>query len=208
MESKKIIYISYVIMLIILFVIFTILTLSGQLTTLDTVIYEQLKGLNCDMLFKIITELGDVWIILPVSIVSAICVRKKKFLVTLFCCLIGILILNNVLKLCILRPRPTDLAIVMETGFSYPSSHSAVSACFYLTLAACVVKAKAPKAVKVLAILLAPIIIVSVGASRIYLGVHYATDVIAGIMVGTIYFLLNDNLVNSKFVSKLLKINT
>lgn len=208
MNSKKTIYLSYLVGLIVLFVIFTILTLTCRLTFLDTKMYEPINALNCDLLFKIITELGDIWVILPVSIISAICVRKKKFLVTLFCSLVGILILNNLLKVCILRPRPIDLAIVEEAGFSYPSSHSAVSACFYLTLATFIMRAKAPKWVKVGTLILAPIIIIAIGTSRIYLGVHYATDVIAGIIAGTIYFLLNDIFVNSKFMDKILKMDS
>lgn len=208
MKSKKIIYISYLAVLITLFIIFTIFTLTGKLYSFDKSVYNDINSLNCDTLFKIITELGDVWVILPISIITAICIRKKKFLVTIFCALIGILLFNNLLKVCILRPRPMDLAIVEESGFSYPSSHSAVSACFYLTLAACLLRETNSKLTKTLTLILLPIIIISIGVSRIYLGVHYATDVIAGISFGTIYFLLNEILVNSKFVTKLLKMDS
>lgn len=208
MKSKKIIYISYLAILITLFIIFTIFTLAGKLSSFDTAVYNEINSLNCDTLFKIITELGDVWVILPISIIGAIFIKKKKFLVTIFCALIGILLFNNLLKVCILRPRPMDLAIVEEAGFSYPSSHSAVSACFYLTIAACLLKESNSKWQKTLTLILLPIIIISIGVSRIYLGVHYATDVIAGISFGTIYFLLNEMLVNSKFVTKLLKMDS
>ena len=206
MKSKKIIFVTYFVTLILLFTVFTILTLSDVLAKLDLMAYSNLSQLNADILFKVITEFGNVWIIMLITLIFIICTRKKEVIITIAVCLIGILILNNVLKICIGRTRPEGIALVEETGYSYPSSHSAVSTSFYLTLAAYLNGIKINKKWKILSILLAPMIIISIATSRIYLGIHYATDVIAGIMVGTLYFLLSYYLVNNYIMPKVNKL--
>lgn len=92
--------------------------------------------------------------------------------------------LNSLIKKLIRRPRPGIVHLISESGFSFPSGHSASSMMFYGFLIYLVQKRCKKEKVKMsLSIMLASIIL-AIGASRIYLGVHYASDVIGGFAFG------------------------
>ena len=89
------------------------------------------------------------------------------------------------MKALFLRPRPQvvpQLRAVVETSF--PSGHAMNSAIIYLTLAALLARLVQPRALKVYFLALAMLMTFLVGLSRVYLGVHYPTDVLAGWTVG------------------------
>jgi undecaprenyl-diphosphatase len=89
------------------------------------------------------------------------------------------------------RPRPSvvpHLAGVMTASF--PSGHSMYSAVVYLTLGALLARLVPDWHVKIYCIFLALVLIVLVGISRVYLGVHYPTDVMAGWTAGLVWALL------------------
>jgi undecaprenyl-diphosphatase len=83
------------------------------------------------------------------------------------------------------RPRPDLVAHQMEAlSASFPSGHAATSALVYLTIAALVARGLWRRAHKVFVLSLAIFVVVGVGLSRVYLGVHWPTDVLAGWVVG------------------------
>ncbi len=97
----------------------------------------------------------------------------------------GALVLT--IKEVIMRIRPDQLPIILETGYSFPSGHSMTALCFYGYLTY-LFGHKAHGTVKKLAILLFGIgIVFAVGISRIYLGVHYPTDVLGAYVGGTMW---------------------
>jgi undecaprenyl-diphosphatase len=92
------------------------------------------------------------------------------------------------LKLLVARPRPPlEDARIVEAGFSFPSGHATVSATFYGTLAYLLIRRISADWLKTLIGVAAALIVLAVGVSRVYLGVHYPTDVLAGWALGVFW---------------------
>lgn len=89
-------------------------------------------------------------------------------------------LLNLLLKTLVQRPRPEGYRLVAESGFSFPSGHSMVAMAFYGLLIWMVWRYEKDSLVRRLGVIGFGLVIVLVGLSRIYLGVHYASDVLAG----------------------------
>lgn len=104
--------------------------------------------------------------------------------------LIIVTILNQGMKFILQRPRPTEYRIIEETGYSFPSGHSMVSMAFYGLLIYLIYKHIENKYLKWLLISILSLLIVLIGFSRIYLGVHYVSDVIAGFLFSIAYLIL------------------
>ena len=99
--------------------------------------------------------------------------------------------LNSLLKLAFARPRPdlvTPLTQVLT--LSFPSGHAALSAICYLTLGALLAQTQTSRAIRIHFIATAMVLTLLVGVSRIYLGVHYPTDVLAGWCIGIAWALI------------------
>lgn len=93
-------------------------------------------------------------------------------------------LISNILKVTFDRPRP-ELTAIMEYGRgSFPSGHSTMAAVVYLTLGVMLAETTGKPSLKAFYLATAGLVIVLVGLSRLYLGVHYPTDVAAGWMIG------------------------
>lgn len=102
---------------------------------------------------------------------------------------IGVYLLNFLIKNIIERPRPVGINLITESGFSFPSGHAMVSMAFYSYLAYLLNK-KIPQKYHILVYAIIFLLVVFVSITRIYLGVHYASDVVAGIILG-LFFVIN-----------------
>jgi len=101
--------------------------------------------------------------------------------------LAGALVLELTLKFAFHRPRPVPFYGPIPRTYSFPSGHSLVSFCFYGVLAGLLTGRVRSMSARVLIWLIAALLVLSIGLSRIYLGVHYPSDVIAGYLTGTIW---------------------
>jgi undecaprenyl-diphosphatase len=98
------------------------------------------------------------------------------------------LIVSLLLKLYFIRPRPDVVPHLMtETTPSFPSGHSMMSAVVYLTLAALLSRIETSNRVRIYTITIAFLIVFLVGISRVFLGVHYPTDILGGWAFGLIW---------------------
>ncbi len=158
--------------------------------------------LNSIMIF--ITSLGNggmIWIAATILLLIPKKTRKVGA-ISGVALLLSLLINNNLIKNIVQRPRPfvtfTDLQIIIPTPseFSFPSGHTsssfAAAAVFYRHL---------PKKLGIPSVVLAGLI----GFSRLYVGVHYPTDVIAGVIMGILLSYLAEFIINL-FLKKLIKI--
>jgi undecaprenyl-diphosphatase len=101
--------------------------------------------------------------------------------------LTGAALLNASLKLAFHRPRPPAFFGPQPDTFSFPSGHALVCACFYGVLAGLIADRIRSLYWRVLIWVVSLIVIAGVGLSRIYLGVHYPSDVIAGYLAAAVW---------------------
>lgn len=125
------------------------------------------------------------------TVVLLVAWRANKATLQLLSAWAGTLILTPVTKDLIGRARP-PLAerLAPATGFSYPSGHSLGAAAIYLTIAIICTRHIAEPRARAVILSGASLMIVIVGASRVYLGVHYLTDVLSGFALGAAWAML------------------
>lgn len=151
-------------------------------------------------IFLIITNLGSPYVLILLTLLSFLLKNKKlSFIITGNLGLITII--NQVLKFIIKRPRPSDLFLIVETGYSFPSGHSMVSLSFYGLLIYFIYKYFKNKKLKIFLITLLSLIIILIGVSRVYLGVHFVSDVISGFLLSLSYLIIFIKVIN-KFILK------
>lgn len=141
-----------------------------------------------------VTDLGSSFTLgLLAAFVAAFLFMTRKTSGALFLLIsaVGGWCLFNVLKLVVGRPRPdSGLHLVQASDFSFPSGHATDSTATYLALALLFVSAQASSRVRRYGIGVAAVMIALIGASRVYLGVHYPTDVLAGWCCGLVWALV------------------
>lgn len=151
---------------------------------------------------KFITNFGGAIILIVLAFMLFIFIKNKKIGVSIISNLAIITVLNQLLKRIVQRPRPTEFRIVEESGYSFPSGHSMVSMAFYGYLIYLIYKHVKNKYLKWISIILLSILICSIGISRIYLGVHYTSDVLGGFFISISYLIIYISAVNKFFIER------
>jgi undecaprenyl-diphosphatase len=132
-------------------------------------------------------------VVLLTVVTGGFLVLDGKRRMALFVCgsVLSGLIASTILKDLFVRPRP-DLVprAAYSSGASFPSGHSMMSAITYLVLGALLARSQERKRLKAYFFLLAALLTLMVGVSRVYLGVHWPTDVLAGWTAGAVWALL------------------
>lgn len=108
---------------------------------------------------------------------------SRREAITLAICLGGSAVLNYLLKHLFVRARPEMFRVISETGYSFPSGHAMVSLCFF-GMVAYLISRRLPLARRMAVYFFAAVTVAAIGISRIYLGVHYPSDVAAGYFAG------------------------
>jgi undecaprenyl-diphosphatase len=117
--------------------------------------------------------------------------RKKRAALFVLVSIAGGSVIGHLLKELFERPRPELISRDMTVfSHSFPSGHSMMAAATYLTLGALLARTQRSKLVKAYVLVLAILLTIAVGFSRVYLGVHWPTDVLAGWIMGASWALI------------------
>jgi membrane-associated phospholipid phosphatase len=154
------------------------------------IIVKQMRFDFLTVIMKVITNFGSAISIIIISLLSVIFIKDKKVSASVIINIILVTILNQVLKNILQRPRPDGFRLISESGYSFPSGHSMVSMAFYgLFIYLAYTKIENKNLRSIVCILLS-ILVVLIGFSRIYLGVHYASDVLGGFLISMSYLIV------------------
>lgn len=189
------IMIIILILLICLFILWSFLMVRNRFKDIDTKVYERINIKNFKtFILKIITSLASTRFFVILSILLLIILRNRKAVaLVVFLALNGII--NEILKRLFKRERPNIKRLVVEKGYSYPSGHTMSATCFYGLMSFLVAISELTIYFKIGIIVLLVLLVLVIGFSRIYLGVHYFSDVVAGILMGTFFTILYVQLV-------------
>jgi undecaprenyl-diphosphatase len=153
-------------------------------------------------IMKKITYFGSVYFFLPIGILIFFLMMKKKNIngiILLLLSTLGSYGLNFILKNIFIRTRPLKYFLIEQGGYSFPSGHAMVSMTFYTTMTYLLVKNENRKDIRIILWTINFIIIGLIGFSRIYLGVHWPTDILMGYLIGYMFY----NFVTHVFSKKL-----
>ncbi len=192
-------YLISLIIGIILFTTLTIIVVTNKELAIDYSFFKLVNRSNSLYSFmRIITEYGE-WYTY-VIIVLLIFIFKRKYSYVLIANIMANTLFNNAIKMLIQRDRPIWKTYTL-TDYSYPSGHAMSSLAFYGLIIYLIIKYYKGKTKYPIIIILSLLILI-VGFSRIYLGVHYLTDVLGAYFFDLIYLSIFITLIENKKVIK------
>lgn len=145
-----------------------------------------------DEVARDLTALGSTAVIVLVTsgAVLYLLLAKERISALLLCVsVIGGQVLSSALKVLFARPRPDIVALSDHVSASFPSGHAMLSTVTYLTVGILLSRAQGSRPTQIFPLLVSLIVIVLVGISRVYLGLHWPTDVLGGWCVGSVWAL-------------------
>ena len=137
---------------------------------------------------RVVTWAGSAFLLVPLALVCcALLVRagRRVEALALALSLGGAMLLSDLVKLLVSRPRPPVEHLQAVTGSSFPSGHATQASAFWLSLVLVLRAAGAGRRTVVAAGAIAVVLVAAVAWSRVYLGVHYPADVVAGVLLGS-----------------------
>lgn len=140
-----------------------------------------------------ITSLGSFAFLGFISLATAgylLITRRRSYALQLATAVIGGALISTAIRVAFDLPRPGTPHVVRAFTESFPSGHATLSATTFLTLGALLARVNAKPNAKVYFVSLAALLTLMVGCSRVYLGVHFPTDVLAGWCVGLAWAIL------------------
>lgn len=179
-----------------LFIILTVLVCTNTIEPLDNAASSFIISIRSPELtntMNIITNISGSYALIVFTTLFIILIKKKKYPLAITINLIAVFITSQLAKAIVERDRPLDM-LVSAPGYSYPSGHSMVGLAYFSFLSYLVIKYIPNKIVKIILPIVFTITILLVGFSRIYLGVHYLSDVLAGFLLGAIYLIIFINI--------------
>lgn len=189
--------------LIFCFIVLTLAVKNCSGFHIDEIVYNvliSLKSTTFTDVIKVITDLSSTTFLVLLMIIFFIIFKRKIYPLLITTNMINIVVINQVLKNIIQRPRPIYEHLIQESGFSFPSGHAMAAFGFYGFLIFLIQISNLSKNTKRILTIALSILIFVIGLTRIYLGVHYFTDVLCGFIVSAIYLIVFTN-----YIKKYLK---
>ena len=198
--NKKSFKISLIILLSISAILIVYLILISKTGIIDNNGYKFISNHINDtntIIAKTFTFLGSTFFITTLCVLSLF---FKKYRISIISNTLIVVGVSQLLKRVIRRARPLNIALIEETGFSFPSGHSMVGFAFYGFIIYLIYKSNLNKKLKILLIILFSLLILNIGLSRIYLGVHFTTDVLGGFILAMLHLILFIELIYKKYI--------
>lgn len=154
--------------------------------------------------FTGVTLLGDWQIVVGVAALVSLLLwlwPRRVYIIPLWVAIISSELFTFLLKTALHRPRP-QLAYYLENGFSFPSGHATIAIAFYGFLIYIFLKEEKNWGQKVSVVFVGLLIILAIGLSRLYLGVHYLSDVGGGYLSGLLGLIIGIALLKLCFTPK------
>jgi undecaprenyl-diphosphatase len=143
------------------------------------------------VLMRVFTAMGSAAVVIPVLLGVGLLARRVRGswrpLLFLAVTVAGATLTSTLIKVVIARPRPESGALVRALGYAFPSGHSTTAAATWFSVAVVLGWMIARRAVRVLSGVVATVVVLLVGISRVYLGVHAPTDVLGGWALGALW---------------------
>ena len=190
--TKKILITILFTLCIFLFIYLTKLLLLDEVKVFDDFVFKYVSKIRSNpltIIFKFFSFLCNVWFIFILTIIMLVS-KNRKITFYIVLNLLLCFVLNQSLKFIFARTRPEDINLIIESGYSFPSGHSMVSLAYYGFFIYLIFKTNMKSNIKILYTVLLSLLVFLIGLSRIYLGVHYASDVLAGYALSLAYLIL------------------
>ena len=179
-----------------------LLVIIGNINGFDDVIYEKIYSIRSDFFdtfFISITKLGNTISVIVITL-FLLCFLKRKDRILLVGSLVFTTLINQAIKYLIQRPRPPlERRLVKQGGYSFPSGHTMGALCLYGVLLYFVITKIKNKRLRYILTILFVFLAISIGVSRIYVGVHYPSDVLAGYLLEIPILIIVISFLNRRF---------
>jgi len=136
---------------------------------------------------RVVTWAGSAFLLVPLALIACLVLARagwRREALAVGLSLGGAVLISDWVKLLVSRPRPPVEHLQAVTGSSFPSGHATQASAFWLSLVFVMPAAGASPRATRMAAGAALLIVLAVAASRVYLGVHYPSDVVAGMLLG------------------------
>lgn len=190
---------------ILIFATIVVMLLTNNVTSLDNSIYNIIISSKSDvmtMFMTIITMMCNTEFIIVATLLLVLFIKNKKMGGMIASNVVLCSVINTIIKHIFLRPRPVGIKLIEQGGYSFPSGHSMMAVAFYGLLIYIIWNTKWRNVWKIFTTTLLVILILLIGISRIYVGVHFASDVIAGLSISLSYLIIFIELIYKRVIKK------
>lgn len=182
---------------VVLFALLALIVNAGGVEAFDSAIIAAVQGREADgwtavaiLLSELGSTIGVIAICVAILLLLAFVLGHRAELVLFVAAVGGAVLLNQLLKLVFRRERPDLHRLVEETGFSFPSGHAMAAFALYAAAAYLLWRHIRHATGRIVLIAIASLMIAGIGLSRIYLGVHYPSDVVAGYVASGVWLIV------------------